>query len=140
MYHLHIAAIGKTKETWLDEACQEYTKRLSKKMQIRCSWYKTDAQLVLALSKENNVICLDLAGKAMNSEQFSAYIEKAFIAGGCHLTLVIGGPEGLPKEIIPLYPRISLSPLTMTHQIVRVVLFEQLYRAMEIAAGTPYHK
>ncbi len=140
MYHLHIAAVGKTKEAWLEEACQEYMKRLSKKMQITCTWYKTDAQLTAALTKEKMVICLDPAGKLMNSEQFSDYLVKALETGGSHLTLAIGGPDGLPQEVLSHYPRVSLSPLTMTHQIVRVVLFEQLYRAMEIASGSPYHK
>lgn len=140
MYHLHIAAVGKTKEAWLEEACQEYIKRLSKKMEMTCSWFKTDTQLGAALAKERNVICLDPAGKLLNSEQFSDYLVKAFETGGSHLTLAIGGPDGLPKEVLPLYPKLSLSPLTMTHQIVRVVLFEQLYRALEIASGSPYHK
>lgn len=140
MYHLRIVSIGKTKEPWLEAACSEYIKRLSQRMTIDFVWLKTDAQLTTALQKEHNVVGLDLAGKALTSEKFAAYIEKSFEKGGSHLTLVIGGPEGLPKEVRDTYPLISLSPLTMTHQIVRIVLLEQLYRAMEILAGSPYHK
>jgi 23S rRNA (pseudouridine1915-N3)-methyltransferase len=56
------------------------------------------------------------------------------------LTFVIGGPEGLPPSLKKYPDRLSLSPLTFTHQIVRLVLVEQLYRAIEIAKGSSYHK
>lgn len=140
MYHLRIISIGKTKELWLDEACAEYIKRLSHRMSIECIWLKTDQQLTIALQKEPYVICLDPAGKMMDSIKFASFIEKSFEKGGSHLTIAIGGPEGLPTEVRAAYTLISLSQLTMTHQIVRIVLFEQLYRAMEILAGSPYHK
>lgn len=140
MYHLRVISIGKTKEKWLDDACGEYIKRLSRIMSVECVWLKTNGQLLEMLKKEANVVCLDPAGKAMDSEQFAGYIEKAFVNGGSHLTMVIGGPDGLPKEARATYPLISLSPLTMTHQIVRLVLFEQLYRATEILSGSPYHR
>jgi 23S rRNA (pseudouridine1915-N3)-methyltransferase len=140
MYHLRIISIGKTKEPWLDDACNEYIKRLSHRMSVDFIWLKTDQQLTSALAKENNVVCLDPVGKEMNSEKFAKFVEKSFEKGGTHLTIAIGGPEGLPSEVRATYPLISLSQLTMTHQIVRIVLMEQLYRAMEILAGSPYHK
>ena len=104
MYHLRILSIGKTKEAWLDEACSEYIKRLTHRMSVDFVWLKTDQQLIAALAKENNVLCLDPAGKMMESEKFAKYIEKSFEKGGTHLTIAIGGPEGLPEEVRSFIP------------------------------------
>ncbi|MBN9378157.1 MAG: 50S rRNA methyltransferase [Chlamydiales bacterium 38-26] len=140
MLKLKIISIGKTKEEWLNIAIDEYLKRLSPLVKIEFVWAKDDGHLIELLAKENRVICLDANGKLFNSEKFADYIHHQFIDGKSRLTLAIGGAEGLPREIKEAYPCISLSPLTMTHQIVRLVLIEQIYRAFEIAKGSKYHK
>lgn len=139
MLKLQILSIGKTKEKWLEEAFDEYTKRLKPLMQISTTWVKDDKQLIEKAEKESNSIALDPAGVLMDSRQFSSYIQKAFEAGGAKLTLIIGGAQGLPADLKKL-PLISLSPLTLTHQITRLVLIEQIYRALEIQQGSSYHK
>lgn len=140
MQKIRILSVGKTKEEWLNQAIQEYLKRLKGFLEIEFIWAKNDAQLLQLIEKENHVICLDAKGEAMTSEQFSSYLLKQLEEGGSRLTLVIGGPDGLPDTLRKGYPQISLSLLTFTHQLIRLMLVEQIYRAVEISKGSPYHK
>lgn len=140
MYHLKILSIGKTKEKWLDDAIGEYTKRLRPYLKIEMLWAKDNAQLIDWTRKESSYLCLDPKGKTFTSEKFSKFIIKEWEKGGSHLTMVIGGAEGLPSELQKNGLLISLSLLTFTHQITRLVLVEQIYRALEIHRGSAYHK
>lgn len=137
---LKIISIGKTKEKWLNEAIDEYLKRLSPVLKIEFVWAKNNDQLRELLDKEPSVICLDAAGHLYNSEKFSEFLHAQFVENKSRLVMAIGGAEGLPQDLKSRYRCISLSPLTMTHQIVRLVLIEQIYRSFEIAKGTQYHK
>lgn len=140
MYRLRIYSIGKTKEPWLKEAIKEYFKRLQNIVAIEFVWAKSDEQLIALASKESFLICLDAQGKLMDSHQFSTFLIKQFENAGSRLAMVIGGAEGLPEPLKAQFPLISLSPMTFTHQIVRLILIEQIYRAFEIAKGSSYHK
>lgn len=140
MLKLKIITIGKTKEEWLDMALDEYIKRLKTTVSIEFCLAKTDEQLLSLVEKEPVFICLDPNGKKMTSEQFSDYLHQKFVEGGARLSVVIGGSDGLPPKLKKSQNLISFSDLTMTHQIVRLVLIEQIYRAFEIAKGTRYHK
>jgi 23S rRNA (pseudouridine1915-N3)-methyltransferase len=140
MLRLKILSVGKTKESWLNQALEEYIKRLKPVLDIEFIWAKNDAQLLTLIEKKTSYICLDANGKQMDSPEFSQYVLTKFEESGTRLTFVIGGPEGLPLKLKNHRETISLSRLTMTHQIVRLVLLEQIYRAFEIAKGTPYHK
>lgn len=87
------------------------------------------------------IVALDVKGRSLTSEQFAQFLEKEFTAAGARVSFFIGGSDGLPPEILEkASSRISLSALTFTHQITRLVLMEQLYRACEILKGSPYHK
>lgn len=140
MYKLRIYSVGKTKEEWLETAIEEYVKRLQKLVSIDFILLKNDNQIVLALEKEDAVICLDPAGKMMDSEQFSSFLIKQLEASGSRLAFVIGGPDGLPDSIKKKHSLLSFSLMTFTHQIIRLILVEQLYRAFEINKGSKYHK
>lgn len=140
MIKIKIASIGKNKEKWLDQAMEDYLKRLKPMALIEFVWLKEDQQLVQFVSKEPLSVCLDISGTLMSSEEFSAFLRSSIIQGGSRIGFVIGGPEGLPAELRNHPYRISLSRLTMTHQIARLVLIEQIYRAFEIEKGSPYHK
>lgn len=140
MLKLKIISIGKTKEEWLHAAIEEYVKRLSPLLKIEFIWVKNNDQLREQLDKEISVICLDAAGKIFDSEKFAEFLQTQFVESKSRLTIAIGGAEGLPEDLKTRYRCVSLSPLTMTHQIVRLVLIEQIYRAFEIAKGTKYHK
>lgn len=138
MLKVKIISIGKTKEPWLEEALDDYLKRLSPFMQIETVWAKNEQQMMnLALS---NAIGLDPNGKMFDSLEFAGFLQQQFEKQGSRITFVIGGADGLPLQIKQNAPLISLSKLTFTHQITRLVLIEQLYRAMEITKGSPYHK
>jgi 23S rRNA (pseudouridine1915-N3)-methyltransferase len=140
MLKLKILSVGKTKEKWLEEAFQEYKKRLQPYLQIEICWAKDSEQLSEWCEKEPRLIALDPQGMLQTSEEFSAYLYHQWEKFGARLAIVIGGAEGLPKEIKNSYPLISLSKLTFTHQLTRLVLIEQVYRAIEINRGSPYHK
>jgi len=143
MYHFRILSIGKTKEAWLDDAIAEYLKRLQGAANIEFVLAKNDEQLtVLALKEEarGGVIALDEAGRLMDSINFSDFLVKGLESAGAKLAIVIGGPDGLPAAIKKKYPLVSLSPMTFTHQAVRLILIEQIYRALEIAKGSKYHR
>lgn len=137
---IKILSVGKTKESWLDEAFDEYIKRLKPVTEIECAWAKNDAQLLDWARKEKGVVCLDPRGALYTSEQFAAFLTQQIERNGARLTLIIGGAEGLTADIKELGPLISLSPLTFTHQITRLILIEQIYRSFEICKGTNYHK
>jgi 23S rRNA (pseudouridine1915-N3)-methyltransferase len=139
MLKLTILSIGKTKEKWLEDAVEEYLKRLKPYVEVNCIWVKNDDQLVDLAKKEKFCIALDPGGRLMSSEDFSKFMFKSWERGGSSITMIIGGAEGLPKEL-KQDPLISLSPMTLTHQITRLVLIEQIYRAIEINKGTQYHK
>jgi 23S rRNA (pseudouridine1915-N3)-methyltransferase len=140
MLKLKIFSVGRPKERWIEEGVEEYIRRLKSQIIVECLWLKNDEQLAAALVKEPKVLCLDPFGIMLESEQFSKLVYKSFEEGGSRLAFVIGGAEGLPAECKKKYPLISLSPMTLTHQMTRLLLIEQIYRAAEIAKGSKYHK
>lgn len=140
MIKLKILSIGKTKEKWLDEAFNEYVKRLKSFVHVECIWAKDSTQLIEWAQKESSYLCLDPSGRLLTSEKFAQYLIQQWEMGGSRLTLIIGGAEGLPLELKQNGILLSLSPLTFTHQITRLVLIEQIYRTIEIQKGSQYHK
>lgn len=140
MLKIRIISVGKTKEAWLETGLDEYVKRLKPTAAIEFTWVKNDEQLLQIIEKEPLTICLDPSGKLMTSEQFSTFLQTKIEEGGSRVAFVIGGAEGLPSQLKKHSTLFSLSPLTMTHQLTRLVLMEQIYRALEIAKGSPYHK
>lgn len=137
MFKVKIIAIGRSKEAWLNAALSEYEKRLKGRLEIDWLLADENKELVAYCRKEPLLIALDLKGTLLSSEAFS----EKWMHLGARAAFVIGGPDGLPEEILKLaHFRWCLSPLTFTNQIVRLLLVEQLYRALEIARGSPYHK
>jgi len=97
--------------------------------------------LLAALSKGGSVVCLDAGGELADSESFAAGLRRDAEAGVARTVLVIGGPDGLGEKILARSDRrLSFGRLTWPHQIVRILLAEQLYRAMTILSGHPYHR
>lgn len=133
-------SIGKTKERWLQEACEEYVLRLTPYAKIKSEWLQSDAQLLKAIASERLFICLDASGDQFTSIEFSAFLHEQIEKSGSRIAFVIGGPVGLPPVLRKHRPLISLSKMTFTHQCTRLILLEQIYRAFEIAKGSPYHK
>ncbi len=137
-FKVKVITQGRCKESWLNEALADYEKRLQGKMEIDWVLVNTPKELEEKAMKETFLIALDLKGKTLTSEGLS---QKLFMEWGTRPSFVIGGPEGLPSEVQKKASfSLCLSSLTFTHQIVRLILVEQLYRALEIEKGSSYHK
>ena len=136
MFKVKVLTIGRCKEEWLEAALSEYEKRLKGKLSMEWILAKDDRDLA-EKAAEQPYIALDPKGELLTSEAWSEKMVKM----GLRLAFVIGGPEGLPSALLKNASfKWSLSPLTFTHQMARLILVEQLYRAMEIERGSSYNK
>ena len=147
MLRITVFAVGKLKEKFWKEACNEYLKRLSgyAKVEVRelpdSTREKEGALLADALPERCPILLLDIKGKELSSEALSARIDELTLSGDSHLCFIIGGSDGVTGEIKKMATqRISFGPITLPHNLARVVLLEQLYRAMKISRNEPYHK
>ena len=157
---VRVCSVGKIKEKFYREALSEYGKRLFKycKLEmIEVADEKTmegasslEEQMVLdkegkrlmeKIPERSFVIALAIKGKEMDSPELAKNMEKLFLEGKSDITFVIGGSLGLSEE---LYQRadllLSFSRMTFPHQLMRVILLEQIYRSFRINSGEPYHK
>ncbi len=153
---IKVICIGKTGKGFLAEGEQEYMNRLkhyvpverieildiknAKKLTID-QIKKQEGDLILSkINSGEQVYLLDEHGKTFTSEKLADFLQQRFNQGGHALTLIIGGPYGFSSEMYAAAQgKISLSELTFSHQMVRMILFEQLYRGMTILKGEPYH-
>lgn len=155
--HLRLITVGKLKEQWLRDGYDEYAKRLRRYCQLelvelaeaRLSENPSSAEIAAALDAEGKeilkrcegkVIAMCIEGKQLSSEQLSQKID-AFSQESGTLCFVIGSSFGLHDSVKQRADlRLSMSPMTFTHQIARVLLMEQIYRAYQISTGGKYHK
>jgi len=155
-----IIAVGKIKEKYLQEGIAEYQKRLRQyiKMNIleiaeekrvgnltpsdKKGIKEAEGMRILgAIPRDSFVIVLDVNGVHWSSETLAENLQRHKIAGRNSLSIIIGGDLGLSEAVIARGNlRLSLSPMTFTHQMIRLVLIEQIYRACKINNGEPYHK
>ncbi|SCA58474.1 Ribosomal RNA large subunit methyltransferase H [Chlamydiales bacterium SCGC AB-751-O23] len=140
MIHIKILTVGKTKESWLLEALENYFQRLRGRAVIEIDLFSESRDLEKASSKLSRPIVLDETGEAFTSPNFSNFLFKEIENQGSRLTMIIGGAEGLSRELKLKGKLISLSRMTFTHQMARLFLVEQIYRAFEIQRNSPYHK
>ena len=155
-----VITVGKIKEKYLKDAIAEYSKRLSRycKLEIlEVADEKTpdgaseiveenirekEGERILKLIKEDAyVITLEISGKMLTSEELADRIETLGIQAKSHLVFVIGGSIGLGREVLRRSDyALSFSKMTFPHQLMRVILLEQIYRSYRIINGEPYHK
>lgn len=140
MYKIKIVSIGKNKESWLEQGIQEYVQRMRGTAAFEFAWLRNEQQLLELAQQDAAWIGLDEKGKQLSSAQFAPFLQSALERSGTRLTFFIGGADGLPAILKKADRLISLSPMTFTHQMVRLFLLEQIYRAFEITRGSPYHK
>lgn len=156
-----VVCVGKVKEPFYRDALAEYAKRLGR----YCKWEivevpdvptpdgaspaeedrikAKEAERILAvLDKSDGLVCtLEIGGRKLSSEQFADWIAKQSVAGTSHITFVIGGSLGLHRSVTERSDiSLSFSDMTFPHQLMRVILSEQVYRAFRIINGEPYHK
>ncbi len=155
-----LICVGKVKEKFYRDAIAEYTKRLSRYCKIEIievndektpegtSFHEEDLirfkegeRILKHLKKDAYVIALSIDGQKMNSEQLASKIDKLGISGTSQIQLIIGGSLGLSPEVqSAANMKLSFSDMTFPHQLMRVILLEQIYRSYRIIHKEPYHK
>ena len=148
--------IGKTDESYLDTGILKYIKRLehyvpfemkiihdikNRKTLTEEQQKKAEGELILSnINIGDDLVLLDENGKTFSSVTFSQWIEKQMNIGSKRMIFVVGGPYGFSKEVYAKAKfKISLSEMTFSHQMIRLIFVEQLYRAFTIIKGEPYH-
>lgn len=155
--NITVVAVGKLKEKFWVEACAEYLKRLQpyarvqvkeiadispdKAGGIAAARDKEGAAILSALPDRTHVVLLAIEGKPRSSEQLSERIDTCALEGKSDLAFVIGGSDGVSDAVrARAQETLSFGPITLPHNLARVVLLEQIYRAFKISKGEPYHK
>ena len=120
--------------------CEEYVTRARRHLPIEIVEVDDDDALARRLPARGELVALEPGGDAWTTEELAKHLEKQMLHGTPGVTFLIGGALGLPKAVVQKATRrLSLSNLTLPHRLARVVLCEQLYRAMTIIRGEPYH-
>ena len=152
---LTIVSVGKLKERYFRDAADEYLKRLTPYARVDeveipdrdlsrgedRGRTEEGADVLRALPDGAHVVLLDIAGRELSSEQIASWLDALALDGRSSVAFVIGGASGVAAEVAARADeRLSLGRITLPHQLARVVLLEQLYRAFRISRGEPYHR
>ena len=153
---ISLAVVGKISGGYLKQGIDDYTNRLSHYLPFNIQYIAdakstknlTEAQqkkqesknILAAIDKSDYVVLLDEHGKEFTSTDFSRYIDKKMTTVSKRLVFVVGGPYGFDEDVYArANEKISLSKMTFSHEMIRLIFTEQLYRAMTILNGEPYH-
>lgn len=159
MININIVCVGKIKETYLKDAIDEYSKRLSKYCNLKIYEAQDERlpnkintsiinevkekecnRILEHIKKDSYVIVLDLKGKEISSEDFSKKIDGIALNFNSSITFVIGGTLGLTDNVLNIAnDKLCFSKMTFPHQLIRVFLLEQLFRAFKISKNETYH-
>lgn len=160
MLHIDIICIGKIKEQYLKDAISEYSKRLSKycsltiielpdisvpnnlNSTIAQNIKQSESNTILShIKKDSYIICLDLKGKQYSSEDFSKKLDDIALNHNSNISFIIGGTLGMSDELLKrANESICFSKMTFPHQLIRVFLLEQIFRAFKISNHETYHR
>jgi len=150
-----LVAVGRLKEPHWRQAADEYLTRLRPYANVEVvevpdrdvtrdevrAVAEEGADVLRVLPDGAHVIALDISGRRQSSEEFAAELERHMLERRSHLAFVLGGAAGLAPEVLGRADdRLSLGPMTLPHQLARVVLLEQVYRAFRIVRKEPYHR
>ena len=158
--HITIITVGKIKEKYIKLGIDEYSKRLSRYCKINLIEVSDEKapenlsanEMVLIKNKEGEsiqkhikegmyVVALAIKGKMLSSEELAIKIQDLGLNGNSHITFIIGGSLGLSDDILNRADfKLSFSPMTFPHQLMKLILLEQIYRGFRIITGQPYHK
>lgn len=157
---LTILAVGKVKETFYRQGIAEFTKRLGRYCKLEITEVpdertpdhasqgemlkikETEGKRLLAHIRDTDYVCaLAIEGKELSSQELAGWLDQLGIQGKSRIVFVIGGSLGLHKEVLARADfLLSFSKMTFPHQLMRVILLEQIYRSYRIMHGEPYHK
>lgn len=160
MVNISVICVGKLKESYLRDACDEYRKRLGAFCRLtvteltpaKLPEQPNDSLIAAALADEEKrilalipkgafVYSMCIEGKQISSEELAVSLEKAGVEGSSNVVFIIGGSHGLSEAVkARSNMRLSMSRMTFPHQLARVLLLEQIYRAFMISSGGKYHK
>ncbi len=160
MQSVTIIAIGKLQENFFKKAADEYIKRLNSFCKLNIielnefnineknisaktienALEKESETIFNAIPKNAVIISLCIEGKQYSSDEFAAFIDKAAVNGQSHIVFIIGSSHGLSEKIKNISHKFSMGKMTFPHQMARVMLLEQIYRAFSINYNTKYHK
>ena len=160
MLKIDLIVLGKIKEKYLNEAIDEYKKRISRFASLNIIELKdrdkpdklSDAELEKVVDEESEeiltkidedsfVITLEIAGKLLTSEEFAEEIKNVSVRGYSKITLIIGGSNGFNKKVSSKADlKLSFGRMTMNHKLMRVVILEQIFRCFKIINNEAYHK
>lgn len=158
--NISIISVGKIKEKYLKLGIEEFSKRLSKYSKLefielddeKCPENLSEKDILIVKEKEGNkilskiknnsyVIALAIDGKNLSSEELAKKISSLAVSGKSHITFVIGGSLGLSDNVLKRADyKLSFSKMTFPHQLMKLILLEQVYRAFRINNSEPYHK
>lgn len=158
--NITVISVGKLKEKYLKLGIEEFSKRLSKYCKLdlielddeKCPENLSPKDMLIVKEKEGKkilskiksnsyVIALAIDGKNLSSEELADAMSKLAVRGNSHITFVIGGSLGLCDEVLKRSDyKLSFSKMTFPHQLMRLILLEQVYRAFRINNNEPYHK
>ena len=153
---IHLVAIGHKMPAWVEQACDDYIRRLPAELRIHSIQLPLikrgknpdisrivrdeSRKILAALPKDSLLVVLDVQGQSVTTMKFSGLLE-TWLQHGQDVSIVIGGPDGVSDELLSkARNRLSLSALTFPHPLVRVILLEQIYRAWSILNNHPYHR
>jgi len=155
-----IISVGKLKEKYLKAGIAEYVKRMKPYTSVNMIEVNDESapnavsakdieqikdkegkRIIKKLPDRARIVALDLRGKQMTSKQFAGKVKETMTYGTSHITFIIGGSYGLSKEVLQkTQGKISFGKMTYPHQLMRLILVEQIYRAFKIIRNEPYHK
>ncbi|MFZ5646853.1 MAG: 23S rRNA (pseudouridine(1915)-N(3))-methyltransferase RlmH [Bacillota bacterium] len=158
--HITVLSVGRLKEKYLQEAQKEYLKRLSAYARVNIVEVSDDPvregisggmeeiikskeaeRLSRHIQSGDFVVALDREGGQMTSEELSVFISDLALSGKSSVTFIIGGTLGLSEKLLQsAHRRLSFSKMTFPHQLMRIILLEQVFRAFKIVRGEPYHR
>jgi 23S rRNA (pseudouridine1915-N3)-methyltransferase len=153
---INLVAVGTRMPDWVTQGFNEYSRRMPQECSLKLheiapgqrgkstpvarAVVDEGRRIDKAIPQSHLVIALDVQGSSWSTEQLSEQL-KRWLAGGRNLSLLVGGPDGLAESCLQrAEQRWSLSPLTLPHPLVRIMVAEQLYRAWSILSGHPYHR
>jgi 23S rRNA (pseudouridine1915-N3)-methyltransferase len=138
---LTVLAVGRLKDDWLVEGAGEFEKRVRARLPLEIIEAKDEGQLIDRVPARAELWALDEHGKQLTSVELAAAIGERMKRGEFGLAFAIGGADGHGPDLLARARfRWSLGKLTLPHRLVRVILLEQLYRALAIVRGEPYHR
>ncbi|MBQ7077623.1 MAG: 23S rRNA (pseudouridine(1915)-N(3))-methyltransferase RlmH [Lachnospiraceae bacterium] len=158
--NITILCVGRLTEKFFEDAVEEYKKRLSKYVNFKIVEVKDEKtkenatiqeinlvkdkegkRILEKINKNSYIVTLEINGKQKSSEEFAEFFKNAMVSGKSDITFIIGGSLGLSDEVLKVSDHaLSFSKMTFPHQLMRVILSEQIYRAYRIINNEPYHK